>query len=433
MSTEKLNEKIERPHHPFGPSKLQNIEACPCYESRSGGSLAATLGTKQHNVAETGDDDHTLTDDHAAAVAECMDFFARQKQLMIEARDRDVFESVNTAHAIDSHTSVERLREIAESEVDPVQEFNEIYLSIDSRIHSVPAWSEKECKFVEQRLETTTGGYIDKAIISHDGFYAEVFDWKFGKWPVEDAANNVQGIAYVLGFFKMFPLVERVKMWFKQPHINVITSQVFVRLDVPALSLRIKTIVGRKVEANRKGDFSMANPMVPVCNFCAQIGRCPKVAAFACNVAHKFHPMAVPADITPSALHDAKDAGIGMRLAGVLTVWCDAYKKQASDQVMRGAAPIPEGYALATRSDRGIADKAKFIAVSRRYVTEAELAEAADYTFGKLEETISDKAPRGQKKATLDEYKKALEDGGAVVKGPEYSFLRAAAKRKDEV
>jgi len=49
-------------------------------------------------------------------------------------------------------------------------------------------------------------------------------------------------------------------------------------------------------------------------------------------------------------------------------------------------------------------------------------------TFGGLEDLISEKAPRGSKKAALVEFKKALEDSGATEKGQPYTFLKAVSK-----
>jgi len=421
----------ERQHHPFSPSKLGNCEACPAYEGKSGTNVAAETGTRQHGVAESGDDDHRLDDDKVAAVADCMDFFARQKQLMVEAREREVV-ALATRTAECAGEDAGAYLDEANQCVGPVQEFKEIYLAVDTESFQAPVWDEKEQKFVDRTVGHTTGGYIDCGLLAHTGTYAELFDWKFGKWAVEDAEKNVQGICYVLGFFREHPDVQTVKFFFKQPALDTVTWHEFHRMDIPALLLRVKTIVARKVESNRKGDFSMANPLTPVCLFCGRLGQCTKVLDIALDVAKKFYPLAIPASVTPTMVQDPVNAGIGMRLAGTMAVWADAFKRQTTDRVIRRGCGFPEGYSLATRADREVIDAAKMLVVAKQFVTEQELAGVADYPITRIEEIINDTAPRGMKKSTVEKFQAALIDSKAVKKGTPYSFLRAVASKKED-
>jgi hypothetical protein len=279
-------------------------------------------------------------------------------------------------------------------------------------------------------LQTTTGGYIDRAFIAHTETFAEIYDWKFGKWPVEDAKTNLQGIAYALGFFRAWPKVQAVKVVFKQPALAWVSEFTFGRDEIPELLLRVQTVVARKVESNHRNDFVMAHPLVPVCNFCGRLGQCDKVLKIALSVASKFYPMEIPESVTPTMVQDPANSGIGMRLAGVMAVWADAFKKTTTDRVMRRGCELPTGYTLQKRSDRVIADAKKFLEVTHRFVTNDELAAVADYPFGKIEEIINKNAPRGMKTAKVKEFGDALIAEGAVVRGPEYSFLRAVAEKK---
>src|SRR6267142_3971383 len=237
-----------RTHHPYSPSKLQYLEACPCYENRESNHERTLAGTIAHGVAESGKDDNRLGDDDAAAAAECLDFVEQRRRLMQE-----------DALAV------------------PIIELKETYLPID------------DLQFAD--AQSTTAGYIDHGFISHDGTYAEIFDWKFGFWPVEQADNNLQGLAYCLGTFHRFPKLEKVRFFFKQPHLQTISDVLVSRADVPALYLRIQVVVARARAARTAGNFDTARPMVPVCNFCAHIAKCPKVTEFACRVGAKFHPL----------------------------------------------------------------------------------------------------------------------------------------------
>lgn len=398
----------ERKHHLFSPSSLQNREACPCYENRNESNAKAITGTLQHTVTETGMDDQRLSDDEALAAAECLDFFERQKNLLQEDRDR-AFVAAGKPDIFPEIVSV-----------------SEAYLPVD------------DCEFDDGgpvKTQSTTAGYVDRGLISWDRTHGVLADWKFGAWAVEKADNNLQGIAYSLGLFKRFPTLQTIKFFFKQPHLNLLSEATFTREQVPALYLRVQTVVARAREARKQmanGDFSMANPMVPVCNFCANLGKCPKVAAMACVVGHKFAPLQIPADLTPTGLKSAEDTAIGLRLSQVMAVWAKAFRSQVTERTIRGVAPVPDGFRVETKADREIKDPAKFKDVTLHYLTEAELSPLASYTFGSVEEKIKEKAPRGTKKSTIEEYQEKLIQSGAVVRGDPYTFLRAVSTKGPE-
>lgn len=422
----------DRIHHPYSPSTLGNLEVCPCYEGQQSDTPheRTTAGTRAHDFVESGIDDAKLGDDDAVAAAECLDFVNRRRQLMDEARARDIAERAGKVFTA------------AEVNVSPpeILELKEIYLPIDDKTFIELRTVRKtdplgRVNFIkEQRVvHATTAGYVDRVLIDHTRTAAEMFDWKFGMWPVDEAATNPQGIAYVLGLFKMYPSLKSVRVFFKQPHLDLTSEAVFTVADIPALRLRIQTIVARAREARTANDFKMANPTVPACNFCANLGRCPAVAALACKVGHKFHPLAIPADITPTMVLSGEDTTLAMRLSQVMSVWAGAFRTQTTDRVLRGDAPIPAGFELQQRSKREVVDGAKFKEIALRHLTEAEYAGICDVPgFGATEEIIKDKAPRGSKKAAVEDFQKNLEDAGAVKRGDPYVFLRAIAEKSEK-
>src|SRR6266705_1203291 len=79
-----------RTHHPYSPSTLQSLEACPCYQSRENKHARTIIGTISHNVAETGVDDARLDDDDAAAVAECLDFYEQRLRGALSFRQQSL-------------------------------------------------------------------------------------------------------------------------------------------------------------------------------------------------------------------------------------------------------------------------------------------------------------------------------------------------------
>lgn len=421
----------QRPHHSYSPSTLQSLEACPCYRGKESTHERTVAGSRAHAVTESRTDDSRLDDDDAEAAAECLDFYERRRALMEETRGQYILKLAADlwGEKVDETWKSEEASIEAEHRTPSLIELQESYLSIDDEIFNDAYQDPLTNRPITERVESTTAGYADWAIISHDRIHAEMGDWKFGKWPVESAENNLQGIAYALGLFKLYPTLQRIKFWFKQPHIDSVSEADFTREQIPMLYLRVQTVVARARVARHAGDFKSASPAVPACNFCALIGICPKIAEFACKIGSKFYPLEIPSDITPTALHTNRDTTIGLRLASVLAIWSEAFRRQTTDRVLRGDADMPAGHKLESRSNRTIADKAKFKEVSLKFVTPADYDSLLDPPgFGKIEEMITERSPRGQKKAALETFKATLEESGAVAKGRPYCFLKSVAE-----
>ena len=386
----------ERIHHPYSPSTLQNLEACPCYEQdpKSVPHPRALAGTKAHRVTETAEDDHTLSDDDAEAAAECMDFYNQRKQSMLE-------------RGIESIVGVR--------ETPLIQELTETYLPVDDEL----------IEYSGIVFQGTTAGYFDRAIIDHTGKYAEAFDWKFGQWGIEKCENNLQAISYVLGLFKKFPALESIRFFFKQPALQLVSEHVFSRSEIPALLLRVKVVVARARAARAWGDFRTANPVIPACLFCRHVGVCPKVTEFACRVGSKFAPLKIPESVTPSMIQDPQNTGLGMQLAQVLKVWSDAFRSVTADRVLRGA-PLPDGYELRSRDgSRKVIDEPGFKKIALGILSESEYQTATDVSIGAVEKLIGDKMPRGSKKEAIQKFKTDLETAGVVERGSPACFLQA--------
>lgn len=402
----------ERPHHDYSPSTLQSLEACPCYQSKQSDTPhpRTVIGTLSHGVTETGEDNPELGDEDASKVVECIEFFERRKQIMEENRER---------HA--------RLH--IEDEVPPIEVLRETYLPIDDRVFTdllMPPYGEPG---EPRTVQGTTAGYIDCALIDHTNAYAEVMDWKFGRWPVEQADNNLQGIAYALGMFKRYPKLKKVKYYFKQPNLDYITDHTITREDVDALYLRIQVVVAKARAARQAGDFKTARAYVPACNFCKHIAVCPVVTDFVCKVGSKFSPLDIPPDITPSLVHSLADTKLGFQLAAVVEVWAQAFRSAVTSRVVRRAAEPPEGYKLESREPREIADPIKYREIALRYLTEDEYTTTLKAAFGSVETLIANKAPRGQKTSQVEAFAREVEECGAVVRKKSYTFLRADPKK----
>lgn len=389
----------ERKHHAYSPSTLPSLEVCPCFKGRESDHPRTRIGTISHQVVETGQDDSRLSDDDAAAAAECLDFVESRRKAANEFRAR------------------------AGVDLPPILELKEAYLPVDDIVFP-------------DGVESTTAGYVDHAIISHCRTCAELVDYKFGLWPVEKAENNLQGIAYALGLLKAYPTLKNVRLWFKQPNTGDLTEHLFTRESIAPLYLRVQVVVARARQARAlvvKEDFSMANPMVPVCNFCDNIGRCSKVLEIALKVGKKFYPLEIPENITPTMVQDHHNTSLAMRLSGVLATWAKSFRTLTTDRVVRRDADPPEGFILtAGTTPRKVKDATKLKEVSLQYLTPEEYQKLLpqEPPFGELEDAISDTAPRGHKKNTIEAFQAKILEAGAVEKGTAYAFLKAVAKKE---
>lgn len=403
MSTTQSQE-TDRPHHPYSPSSLQSLEACPYFRNRQQKTKHARTiaGERGHKSVETGVDDQSLSDEDLQAVAEAADFAAgRKAQLEMEAQ----------------LAAKESLEKYGRKILTDVEEHKELYLPVDD--------------LVFDDAESTTAGYVDLLLISWDRKYAELIDYKFGFWTVEEASNNLQALAYILGVFKKFPSVERIKFFFKLPNVEQVSSTEVTRSQIPEIYLRIQVVVARAREARKDPTFSKAEPRCPLCCFCANLGRCPAVEKLMVRVAQKFYPLEWPADITPMKVQDPKNTGLALRLAQVAKAWAESYRSRQTERVLTGEAVVPEGYHIERRQgNREVVNTEAFKQVALRFLTAEEYqALCQPPGFGDIEEKINAKTPKGSKKAALENFGKLLESEKAVERGQPYSFLKTSNDR----
>lgn len=387
MSTETAT---ERGHHPYSPSSLEAREASPYWSNRSNStSEAAEAGTKQHDAAEgsVDIDDPVLSDTQAEAVAQCKLY-----------RDR-IFAKYPGGTSI-----------------------KEVYLPVDDEI-MVDAAGRK--------WVGTTGGYLDCAIVSADKTEAEIIDYKFGAWSVSDASTNPQGIAYLLGLYKMFPKLRRCTVHFLMPHREEATMHTFEHSEFQALYTRIVAIVRRAQAATAdlraRGDKATekCNPTTSSCLFCGNLGRCAIAAKFALVIGKKYAPVKVPASIDVTLISsDPAQVKDGLELASLMATWAKAYRAQVTEKAIEDDKFIPEGYKLTSKADRDIVDQALFIKTAIEFGVDPKAIEAVKTLpltpIGKL---IRDTAERGQKELKEKKFSDATIENKSVERGQPYTFL----------
>lgn len=373
----------ERPHHPFSPSKLQYLEANPNYvgEQKEKPLEASLRGTAQHNAAEdhVDIDDPSLEDHEAEAVADCK----RYREQLIEKYPGGTV-------------------------------LKEVYLPID----------DKKIFFNGVHHDGTSAGYIDLAVISKDQTVAEIADWKFGRWSVEPAENNLQGIAYLLGLVHRYPSLKMVTVHFVMPHREEIEIHTFTHDQFESLYLRVVTVVARAHFAQTSGNYDTCKPMAPSCLFCGNKATCTSLAKLVLKVGHKYSPLDVPASVTPSTFADVAQSSLTMTLAQLMEAWGKAMRAQITARTIEDDAWHPDGYKLVSRANREVADEAKLVEMAMKEgLTAAHIEQCKSISMTPLYKAIRDRASRGDKKAAEQAFREKLIEDGCLVEGNPTIFL----------
>lgn len=352
----------ERKHHPLSPSKLNYLEASPCFEGENNENEASLAGTKCHKAVETGDLTG-LTDEQMEAVEECITY-----------RDSVV-------------ASYDKTR----------KELSEIYLSVDDLS-------------LFEGFTGTTGGFVDTAIMNHDQTRADILDWKFVRWPVIAAEENLQGMAYALGLINKYPTLEQVTVHFVQPYLRCADIHTFTREQLQVSLTRVLAVVHRAKqwrEDYSKGKEVKFYPTAGTCMWCARKGGCSALHTHFIKVLPKFAPLQLPKELSPSLINDPQQAGVALMAAELAKAWGEAVRRQVTLRVIEGA-PEPEGYRLVESDRTKVIDVDKAIAIASEYLAKEDIEECRDIHLTPLKKKISDKAPRGKKKDAIEEFEAKL-------------------------
>jgi hypothetical protein len=154
----------------------------------------------------------------------------------------------------------------------------------------------------------------------------------------------------------------------------------------------------------------------------------------ALRVAKKFYPVEFPERLESHTILDPVNTSLALKLATVVKVWADGFRGRVTARVLDGRAEMPEGYELGqSTTRRKLASVDAFKKIALEYVSEEELAKAADYTFTAVETAISEKTVRGKKEATVKEFQQKLVESGAVQPGEPFTFLRNKSEKKKDL
>jgi hypothetical protein len=250
-----------------------------------------------------------------------------------------------------------------------------------------------------------TFGTSDLVDIYADGS-AVMCDWKTGYGAVEDAEDNAQVQAYAYGVFQKFPEVNELTCYLVLPRRKEVSYATYTRADLGRIRLRIGTIIARATLAEEY------HPTEGVCDYCAKQGSCKALAEKALVIGKKAN-FDVPDSLALDG--DAQDRSKLLKLANLLSSWCDETKKELLRQSLEEGVEIP-GYRLdQRRTPRSIDNPLLgYDAVKEMVSLEEYLASCTRVSVPTLEKFVAEKFPKGKKAEAKMHLEDLLRERGAL-------------------
>jgi hypothetical protein len=390
-----------RGHHPDSPSSLQASEACPCFENEQRvetANSASAKGTLQHKAAETRD--LSILDGDEGMI------HAVQKCIAYEDRIIGYFKSQYGAAPL---------------------ELKEQYLSVGNDIVLDQHGS---------RWVGITGGYPDSVFYLLTAGEAHIVDFKFGAVPVTPTKDNLQGMAYALGLFQYLgPRIKHVVVHFYAPYQNWSDEMqeekyihMFSREDIPAMELRIRTVIAQKHSKNAK-----PRAKVDLCIWCAKKGDCEANKAAVLPLEGKYEDLVCPDVVAPHKLALPSQFSAALKFANQVENWAKAVKARCRDVAVSEGMEVP-GFTVVKRADRKVESvSAMKEAALKNGLSEQEFLETLDPSLTRLETAVKAKAPKGKGAAAIRQLTSDMEENGATSKGQPYYFLKEIKSPADKV
>jgi superfamily II DNA or RNA helicase len=394
-------------HSPVGPSNLKNIKKCPHYKNRSSNQSFA----KSHEVTQDGLVGHL------------------ELELYFDpSKDPDKFDE--DEKEIYAHYSEDRHQHLIDWCIDYAE------TSIKEYFPEGPTGGPGSF-ICEPRVKTSieeVWGRLDLMVSGKDnGKRIALFDWKFGFNYQGNAADNLQGKAYVLGTFQKYPWVQTVSIDFPYPNLQEATAHTFKREDVPELEKEIEAIVAKWRKAQKGAQL---HTICDVCEWCAlQTQGCPKwdgtvetvLSADASIEASPAKPNTWDLELLGERPEEMAKA---LRILDFMKRYIDEAKQVARDMVVQDDFDIP-GYRL-VESNSGVTctdpEGAYEVVVEGNDVSIADfMLTVKTLHAGKLLDILAGATHHGlnlSRAKAKEHWRQELTDMGIVKEGNAYSYLR---------
>ena len=290
-------------HHPLGPSTLKHVEICPSYRSADETNPIAEEGTLLHEACEKRKL-HNLTHEQQQLVALCLNY-------------------------------VDTLKENS----------SKVYLERKLQIHLLGPDEKHLASIIHFPNIFGTGDVI---ICQEKREHIDLVDYKFGYGEIEDAEDNIQGQAYMVGAMDLFPWAKTCTVHFIQPRRDEVSSHVFRRDDLEEVRFRLRLVVERATEHD-----PALNPETNTCRFCHNRLSCPALRDRLLPIARKHVDNDFAVDLlkkySPSQVSDPDVLSKMLEVAPAMEKWAQEAKKHAAKVAQETGEEIP-GYRIAYRS-----------------------------------------------------------------------------------
>jgi hypothetical protein len=360
----------EREHARFSPSSLENRELCSGWQdSGDEGSIYAADGERCHEAVEAklhGDDtlQQALSTDLASFVQDCFDY---------------AYPRIAGAETVVTETRL---------------------------FHANPL------------LKENCHGTPDLYAIT--GNEAQLIDFKFGRRPVTNAKDNLQGWTYALALFDTYEKLEKITIHFVVPRVHKCTScATFTRAaDYDRILARVLRTAERAL-ANRPVDYA---PSWSACAYCKRKATCP-VLALAVERAYELETDR----ITPVRFAEAvgsdkpEDLGFLQNAAKVMQDWSVQMQEQIKQKALEGHEI--KGYELRFAKGRTTVNTVSAVLKAGVEIPLDKITQYATIPLVELRKIYTSDARPEEKTNKEKELMEKLAKGGALKSGEDSIYL----------
>lgn len=282
----------------------------------------------------------------------------------------------------------------------------------------------KEIKEIRVNLPEEQWGFIDRILLWPEICEADVIDLKTGIYPVDIAEHNLQLHNYIVGVFDALAWIKKINGHIIQPHLNVASSHIFSREDdLDRLKNKVMSVIHNARTLAGKKYF----PGWQQCRFCGNKFKCEALRDFASAIAPAYEPkqFTIPDPIHPSEITDIETLNRILMFAKVMEKWCDSVKHHVT-QLAREGHNFRNFRLIEITGRREITRpvRAWELLKDRGWTLEEYLA-CCSAEIGKIDAGIMEKAPKGQKKKSAEEFSDLLKDENALEIMPPTYQMRA--------
>lgn len=371
-------------HHKYSPSRLQRVHDCP------GSVRMESMATPEPKSADASEG--TMLHE---AVAKLL--YALKTQNIVE---EDPYEYALKNLDAEQRQSVESCIDFLKT----LEVSCDVYIEKNVKIHN--------------RFDTglLTEGTADAVLVNSKDKTAHLIDWKFGRTPVEEAANNYQLAAYALGVFQEFN-VESVTAHIYQPRAYLHTEYTFTKPENILTNLE-------KIIGNAESPDVMLRAGESQCKYCSAKSICPAFSArFAALTVEEKRDLTNPAVL----LDYWNRAQVVERFMKEL--------KEAVIDYCKEHGNLGEWYIQERAGRREVQNSVELCTRLNRYISAAEWRSCNTVNLGKLTDLLVEKlrmfaATEGQK-LTIKAAKEKVESliGDLITRGEPSSVLARKADK----